>query len=516
MSNPIRVFLLILVLLGLGMALMLVPVSGLDPQKKDTDGDGIPDGWEADHGLNPNYAADAGLDYNYNGRTNFQEYQNGSDPWNKDTDKDEISNYAECWAVFGFFTDPFTLDTDGDGINDLKEICTYINTSDETQMKELYLNETDRVSVMANITNLSRTYPYKLDPTNSDVDGDGLSDGDELLRTNKTNPNCVDSDSDGLSDGDEVHIYKTEPTKRDTDGDGLMDSEELFGTYGVVTDPTKRDSDEDGLSDGEEIFGFGFAPIEPSEHALTYEEFLSGAYSGEYITVKAKVEKMRLDYNQTTYLVFLNPLESRDDAERKRGVARVSSSWYYVLQHGEMVHVDSRFGLSLREGDTIVVVGKAGKFLGSTCEIEVDSKGKLYLVLRPEEAQGRWLPSMGYVKIIYDSKEGSGTVPPSPIPSPAQTSTSTPVPTNSSLTPSPTSVNETNETASESGLKKEGKGIFGSLIYGVIGVVIVVATLFLYTKFGGHIPMRRERKEAGGSKPGKASGMQKGTRKEWS
>jgi hypothetical protein len=501
---------------GIVLVLASVSVSGQHPRIKDTDGDGIPDGWEVEHGLNPTDAADARLDYNHNGRTNFQEYQNASDPWDKDTDKDEISNYAECWALFGFFTDPFTSDTDGDGIDDLKEICMYINTSDETQMKELYLNETDRVSVIVNITNLSSTYPYKLDPTNSDVDGDGLSDGDELLRTNKTNPNCVDSDSDGLSDGDEVHVYKTEPTKRDTDGDGLLDSEELFGTYGVVTDPTKRDSDEDGLSDGEEIFGFGFAPIEPSEHALTYDEFLSGAYSGEYITVKAKVGKMRLDYNQTSYLVFLNPLESRDDAGRKRGVARVNSSWYYVFQHGEMVHVDSRFGLALREGDTIVVVGKAGNFLGDTREIEVGSEGKLYLVLSPEEATGRWVPSREYVKIIYDSNVGSGTVPPSPTPSPAQTSTSTSVPTDASLTPSPTSVNETNETASESGLEKEGKGIFGSLIYGVIGVVIVVATLFLYTKFGGRIPMRRERKEGGGSKPGKASGMQKGTRKEWS
>lgn len=505
---------LLLVFVGIVLVLASVSVSGQHPLKQDTDGDGIPDGWEDEYGLNPDDPADAKLDYNHNGRTNFQEYKNGSDPWDKDTDKDGISNYAECWALFGFFTDCFASDTDGDGLSDLEEICGYIDTGDETQMKEIYQDKTDRASVMEAITNLSRTYPYELDPTNQDVDGDGLNDGDEISAG--ANPNWVDSDLDGLSDGDEVHVYKTDPTKRDTDGDGLLDSEEVFGTYGVVTDPTKRDTDGDGLSDGEEIFGFGFAPIEPSEHALTYGEFLSGAYSGEYITVKAKVEKMRLDYNQTNYLVFLNPLESRDDAGRKRGVARVNSSWYYVFEHGEMVHVDSRFGLALREGDTIVMVGKAGKFLGDTREIEVDSEGKMYLVLSPEEANARWLPSKGYVKIIYDSKPGSGTLTPSPTPSPAQTATSTPVPTNSSLTPSLTSVNETNESASGSGLKKEGKGIFGSLIYVVIGVVIVIATLFLYTKFGGRILMRKERKEGEGSKPVETSGMQKGTRKEWS
>ncbi|MBE0517047.1 MAG: hypothetical protein IBX41_06625 [Methanophagales archaeon] len=510
-----RVVMLLFVFGGIVLVLASVSVSGQHPLIKDTDGDGIPDGWEVEHGLNPYDASDAQLDYNYNGRTNFQEYQNGSDPWDKDTDKDGISNYAESFGLFGFFTDPLAEDTDGDGLSDLEEICWYIDTGNPAHMKEIYPNENDIASKIEKIMDLRRKYPYKLDPTNSDTDGDGLSDGDEV-HIYKTDPTKWDTDGDGLSDGDEVHIYGTDPTKWDTDGDGLSDYEEIF-IYG--TDPTKWDTDGDGLSDGEEIFGFGFAPIEPSERALTYEEFLSGAYSGEYITVKAKVDMVRYHPDLDNYLIFLKPLEEPKEGVEwkwKRGVARVNSSWYYVLQHGEMVHVDSRFELALRDGDTIVLVGKAGKFLGNTREIEVDSEGKMYLVLSPEEAQGRWLPSKEYVKIISDSSMGSGTVPSSPTPSPAQPSTSTPVPTNSSLTPGLTSVNETNESASGSGLKKEGKGIVGSLIYVLIGVVIVIATLFLYTKFGGRIPMRRERKEGEGSKPVEASSMQKGTRKEWS
>ena len=41
------------------------------------------------------------------------------------------------------------------------------------------------------------------DPFNPDTDGDGLSDGDEVLKYH-TNPLKPDTDGDGYSDGDEV------------------------------------------------------------------------------------------------------------------------------------------------------------------------------------------------------------------------------------------------------------------------------------------------------------------------
>lgn len=504
-----------LILVVLCMAFMLAPSSGLDPQKRDTDGDGIPDGWESDHGLNPNSAVDAGLDYNHNGRTNLQEYLNESDPWDKDTDNDGLSNYAEYLGLFGFFTDPLAEDTDGDGLSDLEELCRRINTSDDVLMAEVYPKEASRVGLAVNLTNLSRMYPYELDPTNPDTDGDGLNDGDEIAAG--SHPTRVDSDFDGLSDGDEVHLHHTDPTKQDTDNDGLTDYDEVMGTYGVVTDPTVADTDGDGLRDGEEIFGFGFIPIEPSEHALTFDEFLSGAYGGEYITVKARVGELRHDLDHTYYLIFLKPVESIG-VENKKAVARVNSSWRYDFEHGIRL-VDTRFGLALHEGDTIVLVGKAGN-LSATRELQVDSAGKLYLVLSPEEARGRWLPSTDYVKML--SQWGVTPKPSSPpLSTPSQSPEVTPptvMPSDLSPSPSvpadispppPSPLTEPNASVSESASRTSGS-LVGKLSYVVIGLLLVSVTFVLVTKFRGRLGIRKKAEPRG--KPLRGRGV----RKEWS
>ena len=68
----------------------------------DSDGDGIPDDWEIEHGLNPNDPSDAGLDPDKDGLTNFEEYQ-------------VINTYSRS-------TDPQNSDTDGDGFSDKEEL----------------------------------------------------------------------------------------------------------------------------------------------------------------------------------------------------------------------------------------------------------------------------------------------------------------------------------------------------------------------------------------------------------
>lgn len=62
-----------------------------------------------------------------------------------------------------------------------------------------------------------------------DADRDGLDDQRE--KEIGTNPNNPDTDGDGLTDGDEVIIWKTNPLQIDTDGDGFPDGEEVRNGY---------------------------------------------------------------------------------------------------------------------------------------------------------------------------------------------------------------------------------------------------------------------------------------------
>ena len=75
---------------------------------KDTDGDGMPDDWEIEHGTDPT-VDDAGLDYDHDGLTNLEEYLAGTDPLAAEAppelcnglDDDEDGSVDEDWTDKG-------------------------------------------------------------------------------------------------------------------------------------------------------------------------------------------------------------------------------------------------------------------------------------------------------------------------------------------------------------------------------------------------------------------------------
>lgn len=83
----------------------------------DADGDGLPRWWEVDNGLSDAVAADAASDKDGDGRSAWQEYNGGvnsTNPNRADTDGDGLSDGAEFIAG----TNPNKADTDGDSISD--------------------------------------------------------------------------------------------------------------------------------------------------------------------------------------------------------------------------------------------------------------------------------------------------------------------------------------------------------------------------------------------------------------
>jgi hypothetical protein len=66
----------------------------------DTDGDGMPDEWEKQYGLNPNDASDAVKDCNGDGYTNIEKYINGINP-NTKTDWRNLNNNYDTLAAKG-------------------------------------------------------------------------------------------------------------------------------------------------------------------------------------------------------------------------------------------------------------------------------------------------------------------------------------------------------------------------------------------------------------------------------
>ena len=252
------------------------PTTRTNPLDPDTDDGGINDGTEdTNHNgkvdgaeTNPvkgQGADDTGVnnvDTDGDGLSDAEEQLLGSNPNDIDTDDDgvvdgEEPNYADDTDGDGLINvlDP---DADNDGIFDGTELGItmpagtpsngtdpskghFIPDADPTTTTSAVNPDTDRGGVRdgaEDVNHNGRVDTGELDPNNRaddvnvvDMDGDGLSDAQEVVLG--SNPNDPDTDDDGVPDGQEAN------PSDDTDGDGTNN----------VLDP---DSDNDCLFDGTE------------------------------------------------------------------------------------------------------------------------------------------------------------------------------------------------------------------------------------------------------------------------
>jgi hypothetical protein len=182
----------------------------------DSDGDSLPDWWENSFGLSSANGG-PGDDPDGDGRSNLQEYQDGTNPL-------QIENHSLSVATSGLFsvrTQPieYTLgvDTDGDGIPDWWE---------------------QKYGSNPQVTDSER-----------DVDGDGFTTLAEYLAGR--NPNIDDSMLEARAFSSIFGIRTIQP-KIDSDGDGIPDDVEVRFTGSTTLFDPSADSDSDGFTNLEE------------------------------------------------------------------------------------------------------------------------------------------------------------------------------------------------------------------------------------------------------------------------
>ena len=272
------------------------------PSDWDTDGDGMPDGFEfcysdasmapsAAYVLNPANASDGYGDWDEDGMNNLEEYQvaqifgegNFTSPWLEDTDEDEMPDQWEAAnglhprSALNRDQDPdmdgYDLDADGDVMYSDLENTAIVHTVDVVLGQQVSANQQ---VASARITLAGGN--QQVIPMRAPVDGYvyqlnvalGQSVESRLFSwmniveeeerfTNVMEYKANDRDQDGILDG-----RSTNPLNADTDSDGLIDGIEVMGweilvvnrgvqpTW-VTSDPGLYDTDADGLSDYDEF-----------------------------------------------------------------------------------------------------------------------------------------------------------------------------------------------------------------------------------------------------------------------
>ena len=172
-----------------------------------------------------------------------------------------------------------TEEADGTFFIDVQLLRTAVNATlgldDDTPLSIAGATGDGRISPRFDVAGCASActelLPIQTEPFFIDLDGDGLTDLEELALG--TQPDDADSDDDGLTDGEEAGDLDPDGAPAalncDSDGDGILDGTEsglteshpdtdleagcfVADTDGFTTDPRDRDTDGGGFGDGRE------------------------------------------------------------------------------------------------------------------------------------------------------------------------------------------------------------------------------------------------------------------------
>ena len=277
-------------------------VTSTNPQRADTDGDGLNDSYEALTLLTDPTSSDTDSDGISDGVEVNGAYGNpaqASDPRNNNTDGDAFDDGEEDTNFNGVLdageTDPTRRedsgDEDQDGIQNWEEnlTCTLWNVAD-TDFGGINDGQERNIShgtdPCDSLVNFETTFVQELSASRVEVgDGSGfnpaggvgwynvsgtwesfayatvvnnilqgVSNGPSGTATDVANRNGSFCHTDAVSAGTITTTQQyCDDDYEDTDGDGLADWQELLGTFGWFSNPSIADSDADGVNDFDEV-----------------------------------------------------------------------------------------------------------------------------------------------------------------------------------------------------------------------------------------------------------------------